>query len=229
MTSFGCVTPSSSWETEVWNRREKRRERMGRVEPTLALPQSWHSLGWSRTKARSHCCLSELRLCCSYLIHGDLREIHLSVTMEKFCRQTADKWPKGACTLQVKADPSSVSPAMGILLFRLQLETRNKSVHRNEAVQGKAASVSKQPRLRMSYTTLSVQMALQHTDQKPGTPGGRGASAFPDAEGLPSTTHLQQRRFELRVDQEELGRITPDGHRNFGKCLSHLCKHNRSR
>lgn len=128
--------------------------------------------------------------------------------MEKFCRQTADKWSKGVCTLQVKADPSSVSPTMGIVLFRLQLETRNKSVQRKEAVQGKVAGVSKQPRLHTSYTMLSVQMALHRTDQNPGAPGGRGASASPAAEGLPSTTHLQRRQLELRVDREELGRLS---------------------
>ena len=76
------------------------------------------------------------------MVHGDFREMHLFLTMKKFCRQTADKWSTGVCTVQGKADPSSVSPAMGILLFRLQLETRNKSVHRKEAVQGKAASPS---------------------------------------------------------------------------------------
>lgn len=51
-------------------------------------------------------------------------------------------------------------------------------------------------------------MALQRADQKPGTSGGRGASAFPAAEGLLSTMHLQQRQLELQVDWSELGRLS---------------------
>lgn len=114
------------------------REGMGSAEPALALPKvSRHTawLGWSRTKTRP-CCASLSQG--SYLVPGDFREIHLFVTMEKFCGRTAEKQSEGVRTLQVRADPSSVSPATGILLFRLQLETRNKSAHRKETVQGKS-------------------------------------------------------------------------------------------
>lgn len=92
------------------------------------------------------------------MVHRDFREIHLFVPVEKLCRQTAEKRSQGVCTLQVKADPSSVSPAMGILLSRLQLETRNKSVHRKEVVQGKAANVSESewPQLRTSFLHNAV-------------------------------------------------------------------------
>lgn len=184
-------------------------------------------------QSKSLLCLSESRLCCSYLMHGDFREIHLFVTMEKFCRQTADKWSKGVCTLQVKADPSSVSPTMGIVLFRLQLETRNKSVQRKEAVQGKVAGVSKQPRLHTSYTMLSVQMALHRTDQNPGAPGGKGSVSVSRRRGF--AEHNTSAAAATRASggpggagQAELKRIRPNCHRDFGKCLLQLCKHNRS-
>lgn len=39
----------------------------------------------------------------------------------------------------MKADLDSVSPAVGISLFRPQLEIRNKSVRGKEAVQGKSS------------------------------------------------------------------------------------------
>lgn len=206
---------------------------MGSAEPDLALPKaSRHTawLGWSRTKTRP-CCASLSQG--SYLVPRDFREIHLFVTMEKFCGRTAEKESEGVRTLQVRADPSSVSPAMGIFAIQtpagnnkqISAQKRDSSGEKRRASPSSLGSARLTQRCQSKWhrSALIGNQARRGEGERQRSQSPRVCRAQRSCSGGDSSVG------RTRKEQAELKRIRPNGHGNFGQRLLRLCKHNRSR